>query len=186
MTVNMDKSNIVVFKNGGKLSKDEKWYFKNELLNVVSYHKYLGIYFSNRLKWTCCCKTVRIQCDKALTMIKHCMCKLGTRDINLGFKLFDSMVAPILYYGTELWNTVKDIETVQSKFCKWLLGMGQKINKHIARGECGRHELYVNYVCKPIKYFLHLQCLDDNRLTKLYYRMMLKMNEYGRLIGVLK
>ncbi|CAG2232167.1 unnamed protein product [Mytilus edulis] len=119
MTINMDKSNIVVFKNGGKLSKNEKWYFNNEPLKVVSYYKYLGIYFSNRLKWTYCCKTLRMQCEKALNMIKHCMCKLGTRDINLGFKLFDSMVAPILYYGAELWGTekVKDIETVQNKFC---------------------------------------------------------------------
>ncbi|CAG2242681.1 unnamed protein product [Mytilus edulis] len=183
MTINMDKSNIVVFKNGGKLSKNEKWYFNNEPLKVVSYYKYLGIYFSNRLKWTYCCKTLRMQCEKALNMIKHCMCKLGTRDINLGFKLFDSMVAPILYYGAELWGTekVKDIETVQNKFCKWLLGMGQKTNNHIARGECGRHELYINYVCKPIKYFLHLQCMDDNRLPKLCYRMMYKMNENGRL-----
>ncbi|CAG2213907.1 unnamed protein product [Mytilus edulis] len=124
-----------------------------------------------------------MQCEKALNMIKHCMCKLGTRDINLGFKLFDSMVAPILYYGAELWGTekVKDIETVQNKFCKWLLGMGQKTNNHIARGECGRHELYINYACKPIKYFLHLQCMDDNRLPKLCYRMMFKMNEHGRL-----
>ncbi|CAC5412736.1 unnamed protein product [Mytilus coruscus] len=102
MTVNMDKSNIVVLKNGGELSKNEEWYFNNELLKVVSYDKYLGIYFSNRLKWTCCCKTLRMQCEKALNMIKHCMCKLGTRNINLGFKLFDSMVAPTPYYGAEL------------------------------------------------------------------------------------
>ncbi|CAC5403534.1 unnamed protein product [Mytilus coruscus] len=183
MTINMDKSNIVVFKNGGKLFKNEKWYFKNESLKVVSYYKYLGIYFSNRLTWTCCCKTLRIQREKALNMIKHCMCKLGTRDINLGFKLFDSVVAPILYYGAELWDTekVKDIETVQNKFGKWLLGMGQKTNNHIERGECGRHELYINYVCKPIKYFLHLQCMDDSRLLKLCYRMMFKMNEHGRI-----
>jgi hypothetical protein len=48
--------------------------------------------------------------------------KLGSRDINFGFRLFDSMVAPILYYGAEIWGTdkVKEIETVQNKFCKWL------------------------------------------------------------------
>ncbi|CAC5416063.1 unnamed protein product [Mytilus coruscus] len=37
MTVNMDKSNT--FKKGVKLSKNEKWYFENELLKVVSYYK---------------------------------------------------------------------------------------------------------------------------------------------------
>ena len=36
MTVNMEKSNIIVFKNGGSLSKYEKWYFKDELIKVSS------------------------------------------------------------------------------------------------------------------------------------------------------
>ena len=59
-------------------------------------------------------------------MIKHCMTKLGSRDINFGFRLLDSMVTPILYYGAEICVTdkVKDIETVQRKFCKWLLTTG--------------------------------------------------------------
>jgi hypothetical protein len=90
MTVNMDKSNILVFKNGGNLSKNEKWYFKDELIKVVSYYKYLGVFFSSRLKWTMCCKTLRIQSEKAINMIKHCMTKLGSRDINFGFRLFNS------------------------------------------------------------------------------------------------
>lgn len=64
MTVNMDKSNIVVFQNGGNLSKNEKWYFKNELMKVVSFYKYLGIYFTNRLKWTMCCRSLSTQCEK--------------------------------------------------------------------------------------------------------------------------
>jgi hypothetical protein len=75
MTVNMDKSNIIVFKNGGNLSKNKKWYFKDELIKVVSYYKYLGVFLSSRLKWTMCCKTLRIQSEKAINMIKHCMTK---------------------------------------------------------------------------------------------------------------
>ena len=71
MTVNMDKSKIIVLKNGGNLSKNEKGYFKDELIKVVSYYKYLGVFFSSRLKWTMCCKTLRIQSEKAINMIKH-------------------------------------------------------------------------------------------------------------------
>ena len=74
MKVNMDKTNIVVFKNGGNLSKHEKWFFKGEQVKTVSYYKYLGIIFSCRFKWTMCCKTLRSQCEKALNMIKRCMC----------------------------------------------------------------------------------------------------------------
>lgn len=182
MTVNMDKSNIVVFKNGGVLSKHEKWYYKDELLKVVSYYKYLGIVFSNRLKWTVCCRTLTNQCEKALNIIKHCLCKLNCKDINIGFKLFDSMAAPILYYGAEIWglDKVNDIEAVQNRFCKWLLGIGMKTNNNIARGECGRYELFTNYLCRPIKYFLRLQRLESNRLPQLCYKMMYEANRHGR------
>jgi hypothetical protein len=44
----MDKSKIIVLKNGGNLSKNEKGYFKDELIKVVSYYKYLGVFFSIR------------------------------------------------------------------------------------------------------------------------------------------
>lgn len=117
-----------------------------------------------------------------MNMIKLCMSKLRCRDIKFGFKLFDAMVAPILYYGAEIWgiDKVKDVETVQNKFCKWLLGTGLRMNNHIARSECGRHELYATYMCKPIKYFLRLQSMDNKRLPYLCYRMLFQLNEHGR------
>ena len=52
-------------------------------------------------------RTLTTQSEKALNMIKQCLCRLGARDINLGFKLFDSMVSPILYYGAEVWGMSK-------------------------------------------------------------------------------
>ena len=85
MKLNMDKSNIVVFKNGGNLSRNEKWYYKNEPLNIVTAYKFLGVFFTNRLKWTTCCRTLAIQYEKALNMIKQCMRKLGIKDIHLGY-----------------------------------------------------------------------------------------------------
>ena len=40
LIVNLDKSNIVVFRNGGHLALNEKWYFGNEKLEVVNMYKY--------------------------------------------------------------------------------------------------------------------------------------------------
>ena len=52
MIVNLDKSNIVVFRNGGHLALNEKWCFGNEELEVVNTYKYLGVYFSTRLTFS--------------------------------------------------------------------------------------------------------------------------------------
>ena len=52
LIVNLDKSNIVVFRNGGHLALNEKWYFGNEKLEVVNMYKYLGVYFTTRLTFS--------------------------------------------------------------------------------------------------------------------------------------
>ena len=52
LIVNLDKSNIVVFRNGGHFALNEKWCFSNEELEVVNMYKYLGIYFTTRLTFS--------------------------------------------------------------------------------------------------------------------------------------
>ncbi|ESO83814.1 hypothetical protein LOTGIDRAFT_169050 [Lottia gigantea] len=52
------------------------------------------------------------------------------------------------------------------------LKSGMKTKNAIARAECGRLELFFNYVIKPVKYFLTIQSTSDNRLPKLCYQML--------------
>jgi hypothetical protein len=49
LIVNLDKSNVVVFRNGGYLGQRENWFFDGKQLSVVNMYKYLGIYMSTRL-----------------------------------------------------------------------------------------------------------------------------------------
>ena len=51
LTVNMNKTKVIVFKNGGKLSKSEKWFYKGNMIEITSSYKYLGVYFTNHLSW---------------------------------------------------------------------------------------------------------------------------------------
>ena len=51
LKVNIDKTKIVVFRNGGPLRKYEKWHFENVLLESVSFYKYLGVYMTPKLSW---------------------------------------------------------------------------------------------------------------------------------------
>ena len=52
LIVNLDKSNILVFRNGGHLALNEKWCFSNEELEVVNMYKNLGVYFTTRLTFS--------------------------------------------------------------------------------------------------------------------------------------
>ena len=52
MEINLDKTKIIVFRNGGPLRAVEKWYFNGIQVDVVSFYKYLGVYFTPKLIWT--------------------------------------------------------------------------------------------------------------------------------------
>ena len=43
MEINLDKTKIIVFRNGGPLRAVEKWYFNGVQVDVVSFYKYLGV-----------------------------------------------------------------------------------------------------------------------------------------------
>ena len=46
LLVNLEKTKIVVFRNGGYLARAERWYYGSELVSVASSYKYLGLKFT--------------------------------------------------------------------------------------------------------------------------------------------
>ena len=49
LKVNMNKSNIVVFRKGGYLGARERWVYDDCMMKVVNSYRYLGICFSTKL-----------------------------------------------------------------------------------------------------------------------------------------
>ena len=85
LKVNIDKTNVIVFRNGGYLRKYEKWFYGNIQLKVVTYYKYLGLVISSRLAWYMCQKTLAEQAAKTLFGLKASLNKFGVLSANLFF-----------------------------------------------------------------------------------------------------
>ena len=43
MQLNLLKTKYIVFRNGGVLKQTEKWFYMREVVDIVSFYKYLGI-----------------------------------------------------------------------------------------------------------------------------------------------
>ena len=71
MKVNIAKTQIIVFRNGGIIKNNEKWFLNSEKIEVVPYYKYLGLFFSSRLNWSYATKSLNVQSSKALCTIKN-------------------------------------------------------------------------------------------------------------------
>ena len=52
LKINMNKSNIIVFRKGGYLVSHERWFYDDMKIGVVNSYKYLGISFTTKLSFT--------------------------------------------------------------------------------------------------------------------------------------
>uniref|UniRef100_A0A8C2BTG1 Reverse transcriptase domain-containing protein n=1 Tax=Cyprinus carpio TaxID=7962 RepID=A0A8C2BTG1_CYPCA len=119
MRVNLSKTKIMVYRRGGSLNKDEKWYFAGEHIEVVDCYKYLGMWFTPKLSWRKTRQLLASQGKKAMLSLLRFVRKHKI-SCNQSLNFFDHMVAPILFYGSDIrgYEPVECIENVQVSFCK--------------------------------------------------------------------
>ena len=73
--------------------------------------------------------------------------------------LFDSLVVPILLYGSEVWGIYqyKEIENIHIKCCKIMLGMIKQTYNCGEHGELGRYQLSILALEISFKYWLKIK-----------------------------
>ena len=59
--------------------------------------------------------------------------------------LFDTMVVPILLYGSEIWGVYNyhEVDKLHIKFCKRILGVRKNTQNYAVLGELGRVPLFI-------------------------------------------
>ena len=181
LTVNMEKTNFMAFRNGGIVKKNERVYLNGENVKSTPYYKYLGIVMSTRLSWSPAQKTLAEQAEKSINCIRRlnfdCDFSFST-----GKEIFDKCTLPVITYGSEIWGSSvnSSIENVMIKYCRMQLGVGSKAPGPSALGECGRHSVYVYCYIRCIKYWLKILALPNDSIVKSCYLMMRNYCNNGR------
>ena len=175
LIVNLDKSDIIIFRNGGHISSSETWMYKSEKMNVVNVYKYLGIYLSTRLSYSHVLEDLATRGKRAVIILFKTLWSLNAHSPEVFFKLFDCQVQPILAYGSEVWAlscNLQVIEKVHLFALKRFLGVNTRTPSTIVYAETGRYPLFINLYCRCIKYWLKLTMMDQNRYAKKAYLML--------------
>ena len=182
LKVNMSKTNVIVFRNGGILRQNEKFYYKGGQITCATYYKYLGIMYSSRLCWTRANQTLASQADRAVFAIKSAMKECGEMSVSLALDLFDKIISPILLYGSEIWGTryAGSIEYVHRKFCKYVLNVSINASNAAVLGELGRRPLRVQYNFRCVKYWLTIVQDKSKRLRNSLYYVLKNLDDVGK------
>ena len=181
LVVNISKTKVMVFRNGGILSKHEKWYYNGTLLETVNSFTYVGLCFSMKLSFNRMCSELSNKGKHVLVSLLSSLYDYGQLPKHIFFKLFDTKVLPVLIYGSEIWGFKQyDIlEQVHYYACKRFMCVGIKSCNSAVVGDCGRYPLYIETMKRCIKYWIRILKMPDSRLVKTCYNMLKYYDELG-------
>ena len=175
LVINTDKSKVVVYRMGGHLSRYEKWSVGNVDLQVVSEYKYLGNILSTKLSTNVTQTDLAHRAKVALILLIKALRKINHVTPQIFYKLFDAQVMPILLYGSEVWGSkgCKIVESVHLYALKTFLNVSRRTPNDMVYGETGRYPVSINTQIRVVKYWLRILNMDEDRLPKRVYRMLL-------------
>ena len=90
MHLNLLKTKIIVFRNGGILKQTEKWFYMREVVDVVSFYKYLGVYYTPKLISSKTKDILALQASKAFIKSFN----ISINSVNFAQKIFSNYSTP--------------------------------------------------------------------------------------------
>ena len=127
MTINTKKTKTMVFNAGGRHMR-RNFYVGNDKIESTRQYKYLGFLVTPSGEIKSGLTDLKDRAQRALAKMKS---KLGSsfrKEPLISFKLFRSLIEPILLYASDFWGVLKmpdnnPVENLFMSFCKQLLGV---------------------------------------------------------------
>ena len=176
LKVNVDKTKIMVFRNGGVLPRKLMFYYNGQQLEIVNKFRYLGVVFTPGGSFSECQNTLAGQGQNAIFQLNKYLYKFTFLSPRHKLELFDKSILPILNYGGEVWgfSQANTIERVHLQFCKRLLGVMKTTQNDFIYGELGSTSCITKRYILIIKYWFKILLSEDVKYIKLVYNMMLE------------
>ncbi len=172
LVINNSKTKIMIFQKR-KPRRQPNFVLNGEALDIVDEFKYLGIMFRYNGAFTKCRQILTESATRALFFVLKKSQELSL-DIDVSLHLFDSMVKPILTFGSEVWGfeNLKTVERVQLAFCKYILRLNKSTPNVMVYGELGRYPIEIDIKVKMIKLWGKLVMNIGSTLSGMTYEML--------------
>lgn len=128
LEINMQKTEHMIFRKGGKISQQDKIFLKQEPLQTVNQAKYLGLTLQTT---TNSFRVHTKQRATAATKAIHDIRELTKLSLKTAMIIFHTKIVPILTYGLDLtWDKLRTkdlhtLENVKARFLKAALGVSK-------------------------------------------------------------
>ncbi len=186
LELNTDKTKVVVFRAGGRLSRLDSWSYNDTPLDIVNCFTYLGINLFYTGSFAKTQLTLAKQGRKAIFSLKKMVKQFSGLDPLVLCDLFDKMVLPILTYGCEVWgfHPSDAIERVHRDYMRSVLKVRTTTLNEFLYGELGRLPLRCIRHVRIVKYwFKILQSPDRRLISSLYLIQKSHMESHENIVN---
>lgn len=169
LQLNHAKSQIVVFNKSGSLASNEKWFYKDKLLEVVNSYKYLGITLTSKLSLSLHFKQKIATAKYSINCLWNELMKQRTVKHSIKLKIFQSVISSALCYGSQVWGYQQFdvLEKCWRYFIKRIFWLPSNTPKYMITLETGCSSMY-NYTLKThYDYLLKVLKMSPQRLPRL-------------------
>ena len=168
LVVNVGKTKIIRFKRGRGRRRKVDWWWKGEKIEEVKEIKYLGYVFRKNGGQE---RQIRERVRKAMGVMGQ-VWGIGKRkfrgDWERRIKMFDWLVGSVLGYGAEIWGWKEwgEIERVQEKYLRWVLGVEWRTPGYMVREESKRDKMRLRMGRRAVRYEEKLEEGEGSEWTR--------------------
>ena len=173
-----------------------KFMLEKEQLEIVDTYKYLGhVLCTSRNIHTQMHQTLAVQGQRSLHLLyNNIKSTVGYLSPTLAIKMFDSHVLPILEYNSEIWFSIKkvnEIEKIQLKFLKNILGVRNQTSTIGLLADTGRFPMLTRQHISVIKYLDRMNNFQCPKLVRQCFEIQKQLHQskstcwYSRLVSML-
>ena len=178
LEVNPSKTKVVIFSKRRILNKPIFTY-NGENIDVVDDFVYLGVTFSHTCNGNFSKTKLNLveQGRKAMFSVLRKTRKLGL-PIDIQLQMFDSMVSPILLYGSEVYGfeNCSIVESIFLQFYKIILHFKKSTSNNILYGELGRFPSDILIKARMIGFWKRVITGKQDKISSVLYRLILEMH----------
>lgn len=174
MAVNISKTKVLTFTRGPRTRPDPdppRFTYNGAVLETVSEFRYLGFTFHEQRDPSYGAKILLQGAKRALLAMRVRCAKLRIRHLPTLFKLFHTLVSPVLLYASEVWfpyvctsNAMElEMERFFLQFLRTCIGLRPSVPRVLVYLETGQLPLFFKAFSNVIRFYIRLSHLDPQR-----------------------
>ena len=161
----------MIFNKSNCLIKNKAFKLHDQIIKQVKEFTYLGTVFTQNGNFKNNQLNLRKKAMKALFSIRKSILEEKMVTPALCIKLFDTLIVPILSYGSEIWASEissddNSLEKLCTSYYRFVLGVSKRTPLAAIRGELGRFPIRILLTISVLKYWFRLTCLTESDILK--------------------